>query len=742
MADVTIDGTISAVTARGMRAVAFTTDQIGYRFYVDSTGAFVYSKTSDGGATWGAAVTILSSSTVAYDIWLDEWTPGITGGLIHLWYFSAVEDDVFYRTLNTTGDSLGTQRVVFAGATAVAGRGTFVSGTKSLDGRLYCAYDIDAGAERGFHRSDDGGTTWTANLSTTFIEATLDEAMLLPASGTGDNADCAAVYLDASASSITVKLWDFSAAAQVESASLQTHVPNATDNTGQYGYSASIRHSDGHIILVSASNYDSATFTQVWDISFTNVPGISTTGKTSIVSSVDDHYYPRVFIDQTTDHIYVAYNGKRDGSEVLATGTKTYYTKSTDGGTSWSAGDTAYMEGAAAAVLQVWAPLMGSRFILSWRVGTTLITNTVNSLTFGGGGGNPNDIGQTILTAGGELIAGLTAVPNISATVPASGLVVANISVRHAMTATAVGSGSVAAGLSAILNLSATFLGTGAVLAGLRGVTLMPTAQMSGAGLLLASLTGVRPMGTVTMVGASSLAAALTGVRLLGTVAMLGQGTLIAPLINERLIGIATMTGLGALVANLRGTTNLSATITATSALITAISARIPIVATLMGQGALLADLTTAGPAGDADITATIQGSSGLSAQLSAEARLDALLAGNGALEAQLGALAGLEALLEGSGRVVPTLTQVHALNAILSGFGTLSAEFAEAFIPLVLRLIDRSMDRYNLLDLGGDRYQLQAAHERQRYQIKDASEQLLRLHDLSGHNLLVADSI
>lgn len=380
MADVSIDSSIVAVTARGVRAVVFTTDQIGYWFYLDSDGVFGYSKTTDGGATWGAQVNVDSTAEttiVAFDVWFDKWTPGDTGTKIHTWFFGVTADDVFYRSLDTNGDTLGTQVVASAEATAVAGRGAFVSGTKTRSGYLYVAYDIDAGAERELFRSTDGGATWGSSLSGTFVEATLDTCALFPASGTGDNNDMWAVYYDASATALTLKLWDSSAATAVESSTIQTHTDGSTDLTGQFGFSASVRHSDGHLILAAVSLRDNASSVHnVYDITDTS----TITTKGNITTNIDDHYYPQVFIDQATNDIYVAYNGKRDGTEVLDTTTKVYYTKSTDGGTTWSAGDTAYMEGAAGVVQQVWAPLMGQRFYVGWRVGTTLLGNKVNSV--------------------------------------------------------------------------------------------------------------------------------------------------------------------------------------------------------------------------------------------------------------------------------------------------------------------------------------------------------------------------
>jgi len=385
MADVNIDTTVSTASARGMRAVVFTTDLIGYWFYIDSTGDFGYSKTTDGGATWGAKVTLHSTTAfVAFDIWFDQWTPGDTGANIYLSAFDSTNDAIIVGKVQTASSDSYVNVIAVSLASAVAGRGAFVSVTKTRSNYVYVAFDIDAGAERGFYRSANfstagpGGSTWSANLSTTFIEATLDTCKLFPDGTSADPDDCWAVYYDASATAITLKQWDASAGSQVESATIGVaHTDGATDLTGQFGYSGAIRHSDGHLILAKVSQRDNAASThQVFDITDTS----TITTKTAITTNIDDHYYPQVFIDQATNAIYVAYNGKRDGSEVMDTTTKVYYTKSTDGGTTWTAGDTAYMEGAAGVVQQVWCSQSGRRFYVGWRVGTTLLGNKVNSV--------------------------------------------------------------------------------------------------------------------------------------------------------------------------------------------------------------------------------------------------------------------------------------------------------------------------------------------------------------------------
>ena len=374
-ADVKVQTYAAATDVQGryMRNLVCVSNSTCYSFSIDNeSGAghtgFVYRKTTDGGATWATNVQIQSNAAqLAGDVWYDQWTPGDTGTLIHMWFFDSTADRVSWQSLDTASDTLGTARQVFGGASAVGGRGSFVSGTKTRSGYLYCAYDIDAGAEKGFQRSTDGGTTWSTVLSATFVEATLDECMLFPATGTGDNNDCWAIYHDASADALTMKMWDSSAVAEVESSTVQSCIENTADEA-QRPFSGAIRLSDGHLIVVS--NSDGVTLAnndmQVWDVSAVNA-GSQTgiTAKTDLTTN-KANYYSSVYINPS-DKIYVAYNGKRDGTETVNSSSKIYYATSTDGGTTWSSGDTAYSENAAGVNNQTWASNSGPRFLVQWR---------------------------------------------------------------------------------------------------------------------------------------------------------------------------------------------------------------------------------------------------------------------------------------------------------------------------------------------------------------------------------------
>lgn len=367
----------------------FKTESIGYAVYADNDSDIKYAKTTDGGATWGAAATIQVEFVIAYDVWFDQWTPGDSGTKIHICWVTLTASDVMYCTLDTATDTVSTPVVVFAGASAVSGRGTFVTVAKTKSAYLYCAFDIDAGAEKGLYRSTDGGANWSL-LDEPFVEATLDQCIAYPASNTGDDNDCLFLFHDASADALTLKHWDSSGAVASESATIAAVIEGTGDTTGQMPFSGSLRHSDGKIITSALTERDAATADhRVFAVDCTGPGSFTITELTAIATDIDDHYHPAVCIHQATDDIYVAYNGKRDGSETLGTTSTVCYTKSTDDGTSWSAGDTAYMEGAAGAVAQVFAPLMGPRFYVGWRVVSAFSGNAVNSLSLGGAAPTP-----------------------------------------------------------------------------------------------------------------------------------------------------------------------------------------------------------------------------------------------------------------------------------------------------------------------------------------------------------------
>ncbi|MEW5805152.1 MAG: hypothetical protein AB1721_00250 [Patescibacteria group bacterium] len=380
-ADITIDtGDTSPIAVAYARALVWTSASVGYFFYIDSDNDFKYAKTTNGGSSWTPAVAEIDTDTtitaLAFDVWYDKWTTGDSGTKIHIWWANTDTDSIQYRALDTSNDTLGTRAMVFDGASGASNRANFVSGTKARGGNLYVVGTIDAAAECEFGRSTDGGATWDITR-TSPQEACGDQGFLYPGNEVDTN-DIWMLYDDVSADALTLKTNDDSANTWSESATIATVVENTTLGTGEFPFSGSIRQSDNHLIAAVHTELDTATADfRIFDIN----GAASVTEKTAITTNIDDNYYSSVFIDQNTNNIYVSYAGKRDGSETLGTTVGIYYTKSTDGGVNWSAGDTAYSE-STGNFRQNWAGMMGNRFGVVWRNDATegLLFNYVNSL--------------------------------------------------------------------------------------------------------------------------------------------------------------------------------------------------------------------------------------------------------------------------------------------------------------------------------------------------------------------------
>lgn len=377
MPEVIVEAAMLNGQARGMRALVFVNQYVGYMFGINGDSDLDYMKTTDGGRTWAAAVDVYTGSVDSFDVWYDQWTPGDTGRMIHIAFTENGTDDVSYFRFNTNNDTKTTIVDVFAGTSAVLARGVFTSITKARGGNLYVAFDMDAGAETGFYRSVDSGVTWTAR--TNCVEATLDQCMLFPANGADPN-DIWILYQDADANQLTLKEYDDSANSFSESGA-DSMIVNGTDFTGQYGFSGAIRHSDGHLIVAYFNEFDSAT----GDFLVRDVAAIgSISALTDLTANIDDMYYPSVFLNQDQpDWIYVAYIGKSDGSETLGTTAGVYYALSKDRGLTWT--KDIPISSATGDWRQTWAPLNGEKFMVVFTdiSALSLNTNLDNSKDFG-----------------------------------------------------------------------------------------------------------------------------------------------------------------------------------------------------------------------------------------------------------------------------------------------------------------------------------------------------------------------
>lgn len=380
MADLTLVSAAASHQARVQRGLVWVSASVGYFFFIDGDNDFKYLKTTNGGSSWGSAVTIYTGTVFAAAIWFDQWTPGDSGTVIHCAYIEDDTDDCRYRALETATDSLGTETVIFAGTSAATGSFCNVSIAKMRGGNLCAAGTIDNATERFGRKSSNAGTSWSDMSGIPHNE--LGTYCVMPGN-LADANDCFVFFHGHIDNTISLKTYDDSANSTLSDTTIVSDIiESGTDTTLQFPFSMTLRHSDQHCLLVYCTHRDNAS----GDVRVVDITDSSTFSYlTNIQDNVDDLYFPSIYIDPA-GVIYVGYIGKRDGSETLDTSTGVYSVKSTDSGSTWSAGDTAYSAGVSDWRQTYCAP-MGARFYVAWRdiSSADILANADNSVAYSAG---------------------------------------------------------------------------------------------------------------------------------------------------------------------------------------------------------------------------------------------------------------------------------------------------------------------------------------------------------------------
>ena len=345
-AEVTIDGIVLNSTTRphfsGSETV-FTSDQVGYKFYVNSTGACAYSKTTNAGAAWGAAVQIDAATTCfGVAVWYDRWTPGDTGDSIHILTMGAAA--LFYNRLDTTTD---TRLLTATPVNAVSNSGqtgTLAGGvntgsiTKGTDGTIYMTTDDNTDSYVVECTTNCGATTGWTETGTSPLPLQPYFSVIMPLA----NGDILLINRDITNDDILSKVW--SNGSGTWSAAWTTIDANALEATGailyagQFSAALNIRTGDVYLAYIDESttgtiggNNDS--------IKTALYSGGSWTAKTDVVTNVTAT--PAGLTDVTiglnayNGDVYVGYAGR---TTAVTSGTGNIYWKSsTNGMTSWGA---------------------------------------------------------------------------------------------------------------------------------------------------------------------------------------------------------------------------------------------------------------------------------------------------------------------------------------------------------------------------------------------------------------------
>lgn len=402
MADITIgtstDGNDFTAALKG--GIVWTGPLVGYYFFVEvGTTDLVYTKTTDGGSSWGCAQTVDSGAIKVFDVWYDKWTPGNTGTKIHIASLAQQNSVVQYRALDTSDDSVSCAETITQTSTLDI-NASWITGCISIvvarGGNYYIAEvarnDTVNLYREGFWRSTDSGENWTSRaevFENTGDANNSDRAILMPGNEC-DADDVLAIFYDDSNTELSLKTYDNSGDSWAET-SISTDVDVTLGDGSQVGYSAVPRHSDNHTVVIASSDNDNAC-ADIHAFDIDDACGITTL--TDVFTNNDNHSVDcALFIDQNTDDLYACYIGSTDEDEAPVSSINLYYKKSTDDGSTWGS-ETQLNEDCPSIHRRIFSGITvgtwGGRFMPCWSEDLTAAspdehkTNVNNSVAIAG----------------------------------------------------------------------------------------------------------------------------------------------------------------------------------------------------------------------------------------------------------------------------------------------------------------------------------------------------------------------
>jgi hypothetical protein len=341
-AQVQVDATASTAQLEhqfiGAQTV-FTSDQVGYKFYVDSAGTCVYSKTTNGGTGWGAPITIDGQTDCfGVSVWYDQWTPDDTGTYIHIVTADPGNDDLWYNRLDTSTDTrlLGTTPISVVtnsgqGGSLAAG-GNTPTITKGTDGTVYAgvsdntdSYVVECSANCNLAAS------W-AETGTNPMDLQPDFSMLLPLSG----GDILLINRDISADDMRSKVWNNSGGSW--SGTWTAINSNALENaTYDPAFAAAVNAKTGDVYLAYVDNATTGTLGgNNDDVRVAKYSGGSWTNGTDVITNTTMGLTGvALSIDANNGGVYVAYTGRT--TPATANTGNVYWASSTAAMSSWGA---------------------------------------------------------------------------------------------------------------------------------------------------------------------------------------------------------------------------------------------------------------------------------------------------------------------------------------------------------------------------------------------------------------------
>lgn len=376
MADTVLSSGVAAnlQVYNGMWGPYWSDDQTGAIVYVDDNEDLVYDRTTNGGTSW-STTTIDTATVVRIAATYDRMVPGNTGSLLHIAWLDRAANVCHYRTLDIAADSLGTERTVASSLTVSAALPeNRIAIGQSVSGNIMVA--LETASEIDCQRSSDGGANWSNRADVFEAANSKDWARGFPAA-TSDDDDFAFMFLDASAGTITVKMYDESVDSWTET-SVSTLTVDATFPL----WGGSVRHSDSAIIIA----FPTAILTggndvETWEIDPSSIASPSVTAGADVFTNDSTLFGATVCINQLNDDVYVSYV-----KGTLPSSFDVEYKISDDDLSTWNSA-VAYSETTSDYFLGNGGPTIdkfGARFMPSFWSGSagTIDVNLVNDIGF------------------------------------------------------------------------------------------------------------------------------------------------------------------------------------------------------------------------------------------------------------------------------------------------------------------------------------------------------------------------
>ena len=318
---------------KGLWGPYYVNRQTALKVYVNNNDDVVSVNTVDGGLTW--PISLISGGTMrGVACWFDQETPGDAGVLVNIIALDSGNNEAEYFSVNAETRFVGPNNdITIQGSLTVSTTPNLnrCCITKTRSGDLIAGYSTQS--EISCERSDDNGATWSV-IDDIYETATEEDMVLLFCADTGDPDDAAALFLDRSAGILSVKIYDRSIDTWVN----ETTVFTMTADDIYFNFDASIRHSDGHLLVNGHSAHDTTgdDFLSA-DVTLTLTPSV--VAKTNVFTNQAESALCAVIIDQNNDDWYVTH---AKGGTWEATVDIVFH-KSDDGGATWEA-EEAYSE--------------------------------------------------------------------------------------------------------------------------------------------------------------------------------------------------------------------------------------------------------------------------------------------------------------------------------------------------------------------------------------------------------------